>query len=49
MWLPGLVAGLSYGWVVIRRGTLGEGVAAHATTNALIGVAVLGFHQWQLW
>ena len=24
-------------------------VTAHATTNALIAVAVLAFHQWQLW
>jgi exosortase E/protease (VPEID-CTERM system) len=49
MWLPGLVAGLCYGLVVMHRGTLGEGVVAHETTNALIAVAVLGFHQWQLW
>jgi exosortase E/protease (VPEID-CTERM system) len=49
MWLPGLVAGFSYGLVVMRCGTLGEGVVAHGTTNALIAVAVLGFHQWQLW
>jgi membrane protease YdiL (CAAX protease family) len=49
MWLPGLVAGLGYGLIVMRIGRLGEGVAAHATTNALIAAAVLGFHQWQLW
>jgi CAAX prenyl protease-like protein len=49
MWLPGLVAGLAYGWVVMRRGSLGEAVMAHATTNALVAVAVLGFGQWQLW
>jgi exosortase E/protease (VPEID-CTERM system) len=49
MWLPGLVAGLSYGFIVMRSGTLGEGVLAHATTNALIAATVLGFHQWQLW
>jgi CAAX prenyl protease-like protein len=49
MWLPGLIAGLSYGLIVMRRDTLGEGVVAHGTTNALIALAVLGFHQWQLW
>jgi hypothetical protein len=28
---------------------LGEAVVAHATTNALLAVAVLGFDQWELW
>jgi CAAX prenyl protease-like protein len=48
-WLPAIVAGLAYGLVVMRRGRLGEAVLAHATTNALVAVAVLGWHQWQLW
>jgi exosortase E/protease (VPEID-CTERM system) len=48
-WLPGIVAGLAYGLIVIRRGSLGEAVAAHATTNVLIAVTVLAGNQWQLW
>ena len=28
---------------------IGEAVAAHATTNALIAAVVLGGNQWQLW
>jgi membrane protease YdiL (CAAX protease family) len=49
MWLPGMVAGLVYGLLLMRRGSLGEPVFAHAITNALIVIAVLGFGQWQLW
>lgn len=49
LWLPGIAAGLAFGLVVVRRGSLGEAVAAHAATNALIAVGVLGFDQWQLW
>ncbi len=49
MWLPGAAAGLAYGLVLVRRGRIGEAVAAHATTNALIAISVLGWGQWQLW
>jgi exosortase E/protease (VPEID-CTERM system) len=49
MWLPAIVAGLAYGIVLVRRGSIGEAVVAHATTNALIAGAVLGWDQWQLW
>ena len=49
LWLPGIVAGLAYGLILVRRGHLGEAVAAHATTNALVVIGVLAGHQWQLW
>jgi exosortase E/protease (VPEID-CTERM system) len=49
MWIPAIVAGIAYGILTIRRGTLGEAVVAHATTNALVAAAVLGFGEWQLW
>jgi exosortase E/protease (VPEID-CTERM system) len=49
LWLPGIVAGLAYGLLVVRRGRLGEAVAAHAVTNALIAVTSLLWGQWQLW
>ena len=48
-WLAGILAGLLYAFAVIRRGRIGEAVAAHATTNALLAVYVLAFGQWQLW
>ncbi len=49
MWLPGIIAGAAYGWLAIRRDRLGEAVAAHAMTNALLVIAVLVFNDWQLW
>ncbi len=47
LWLPGIAAGVAYGLLVVRRGTIGEAVAAHATTNALVAVTVLTWDQWQ--
>lgn len=43
------VAGLVYGLVLSRRGRLGESVAAHATTNALLAGYVLSTGRWDLW
>jgi len=48
-WPAGIVAGLVYAYAVIRQGRIGEAVAAHATTNALLAAYVLAFGQWQLW
>jgi exosortase E/protease (VPEID-CTERM system) len=49
LWWPALGAGIAYGFVLVRTGRFGEAVAAHAVTNALLAVCVLGFGQWQLW
>jgi CAAX prenyl protease-like protein len=49
MWIPGIIAGVAYGVLAIRTNKLGEAVAAHATTNALLAATVLIFDQWQLW
>jgi exosortase E/protease (VPEID-CTERM system) len=49
MWLPGCIAGLAYGALAMRTNRLGESVAAHATSNLLLGAAVLLFDQWQWW
>jgi CAAX prenyl protease-like protein len=49
MWLAGILAGLLYGGAMIRTGRIGEAVAAHATTNALLAVYVLLFGAWRLW
>ena len=48
-WPAGILAGLLYSFAMIRRGRIGEAVAAHATTNALLAVYVLAFGQWQYW
>ncbi len=48
MWLPGVLAGLTYAWAYRRRDRLGDAILAHATTNGLIAIAVLSGH-WALW
>jgi len=49
MLVPGIIAGAAYGILAIRTNKLGEAIAAHATTNALVAATVLVFDQWQLW
>jgi exosortase E/protease (VPEID-CTERM system) len=49
LWLPGIVAGLAYGVLAVRTDKLGESIAAHGTTNALLSAYVLIFDRWQLW
>ena len=48
-WLAGTVAGAIYAFTWMRRGSMGDAVAAHATTNALIAAWVLISGQWHLW
>jgi exosortase E/protease (VPEID-CTERM system) len=49
MWLPAMVAGGAYGFVAMRTGRLGESVAAHTVTNALLAASVLAGGAWRLW
>jgi exosortase E/protease (VPEID-CTERM system) len=48
-WAVGILAGAAYAAVIRRTGRMGDAVAAHATTNALLAIYVLAFGQWQLW
>jgi len=48
-WLPGATAGALYAFAMLRKGRIGEAVAAHATTNLLISFAVLHYNHWELW
>jgi exosortase E/protease (VPEID-CTERM system) len=48
-WIAGTVAGVAYVWIVLRRGRLGDAVAAHALTNLLLAGYVLTTGQWQFW
>jgi exosortase E/protease (VPEID-CTERM system) len=48
-WPAGVLAGIVYGLVFVRRGRLGDAIVAHATTNALLAAAVLVFGAWQFW
>jgi exosortase E/protease (VPEID-CTERM system) len=48
-WFVGIVAGLGYAVAVRKNGRIGDGIAAHATTNALLAAWVLWRGQWGLW
>jgi len=48
-WLAATIAGALYAVAYMRRGSIGDAVAAHATTNALIAATVLIAGHWQLW
>jgi exosortase E/protease (VPEID-CTERM system) len=48
-WPAGTAAGLVYAAVYLRRGRIGEAVAAHVTTNALLAGWVLMRGAWNLW
>jgi exosortase E/protease (VPEID-CTERM system) len=47
-WLAGLGAGLIYAFVFLRRGSTGDAVVAHATTNALLAAWALAGGGWSL-
>ena len=49
LWFAGIAAGAIYAWVMVRRGRLGDSIAAHATTNALLAAYVSIFDRWDLW
>jgi exosortase E/protease (VPEID-CTERM system) len=48
-WLAGTIAGVLYALAYTRRGSIGDAVAAHATTNLLIAAEVLVAGHWQFW
>lgn len=49
LWLAGLLAGLAYGGLYRRSGSLWPPVAAHALTNLLLGLWVLHGGHWRFW
>jgi CAAX prenyl protease-like protein len=46
LWLAGIVAGIAYGWLYRRTGSLWPVVAAHALTNLLLEVWVHRTGSW---
>ncbi len=46
-WVPGILCGLAYQWLVIRRGRLGDAMFAHAVTNLLISGYAIGTGRWE--
>jgi uncharacterized protein len=48
-WLAGILCGLSYQWLVIRKNRLGDAMTAHAITNFLLGIWIYWKGDWQFW
>jgi uncharacterized protein len=49
LWLAAIVAGLVYGLLYQRTGKLSCAVIAHAVTNGVLGIWVLGSGHWEFW
>src|ERR1041385_2095483 len=48
-WLAGILCGLVYQWLVIRKNRLGDAMTAHAITNFLLGGWVVWKGEWKFW
>lgn len=48
-WLPGILCGFAYQGLVCWKGRLGDAMTAHALTNLLLGLWVVGRGAWQFW
>lgn len=48
-WLAGILCGLAYQWLVIRKGRLGDAMTAHGITNFLLGLWVIWRGAWDFW
>lgn len=49
LWFAGLLAGLAYGWLYMRTGSLWATILAHGVTNGLLGAWVVATGAWQFW
>lgn len=48
-WLAGILCGMAYQWLVIRKDRLGDAMTAHALTNFLLGIWVIWRGDWNFW
>ncbi len=48
-WVSGILCGLLYQGLVLRRGRLGDAVTAHSITNLLLGLWVVWKGAWHFW
>jgi membrane protease YdiL (CAAX protease family) len=48
-WLGGLLAGVIFGIVQIRFGSLGHAIVAHMVSNAVVTTVVIVFDDLWLW
>jgi hypothetical protein len=48
-WLAGILCGLAYQALVVRKNRLGDAMAAHGLTNFLLGIWVIWRSDWSFW
>jgi uncharacterized protein len=48
-WLAGILCGMAYQWLVLRKNRLGDAMTAHAITNFLLGVWIVRRGAWHFW
>jgi uncharacterized protein len=48
-WLPGILTGLTWAWLVWRTKNLTACVVSHATANLALGLYVLTTGDWKFW
>jgi uncharacterized protein len=48
-WLPGLITGLAWAWLVWRTKSLSACVVSHAVANLALGLYVIATGDWKYW
>jgi uncharacterized protein len=48
-WLAGILCGVAFQWLVLRKNRLGDAMTAHAITNFLLGVWIVWRGAWHFW
>jgi CAAX prenyl protease-like protein len=48
-WLAGILCGMAYQWLVLRKNRLGDAMTAHAITNFLLGIWIVWQGAWNFW
>jgi CAAX prenyl protease-like protein len=48
-WLAGILCGMAYQWLVLRKNRLGDAMTAHAITNFLLGGWIVWRGAWHFW
>lgn len=48
-WLPALLTGLAWGWLVGRTKSVSACVLSHAVANLALGIYVIAYRAWTFW
>jgi len=48
-WLAGILCGMAYHWLILRKNRLGDAMTAHAITNCLLGIYIAWKGDWHFW